>query len=172
MFCFVEFWVVVDGFWIVWWFCGMFGKKGWFTAVAVCFFMSFATRTYGFRVVVGDSEAELFFLPKHVFVTKRIQIGSKSSSLRPPGYNNRKDLEFRIKKNKINKLLTKNKKNGNKYFRASLSCLFFVGILDLLLAIMTPRNQHVFDVPPQSSARAVLPMICCNLIIALHAERI
>ena len=56
--------------------------------------MVFATRKYGFRVVFGDSEAEL--LSKIVFVTKRTQLGPKLFSLKPPGYTNRKDLEFRI----------------------------------------------------------------------------
>ena len=51
--------------------------------VAVWFFMVFATRKYGFRVVVNDLEAEL--LSKHVFVTKSTQLCPKSISLRLPG---------------------------------------------------------------------------------------
>ena len=34
---------------------------------------------------------------KHVFVTKRTQLGPKSIPLKPPGYKNSKELEFRIK---------------------------------------------------------------------------
>ena len=37
------------------------------------------------------------FCQKHVFVTKRTQVGPKSISLKPTGYKHRKDLEFRIK---------------------------------------------------------------------------